>query len=239
MKRNAKYWRSVRAVVGILLGLAIAPVPIAFAENPNPGVFPPDEVVFGRTYGEWSAEWWQWNFSIPVPSNPTFDTTGQHCVIQQSRPVFFLAGIATGVPVTRACTVPSNTPLFFPLINVECSNVEPPPFFGSSDEERLACAQQFLDDVGISTLKATIDGVDVKSLRRFRVASPPFDFRMPAQNNILFLPGVTSGRSASDGYWLMLKPLSPGSHVIHFEGAFVSGPGNGFSQNVTYNLTVR
>ncbi len=43
----------------------------------------------------------------------------------------------------------------------------------------------------------------------------------------------------SDGYWLMLKPLSPGNHVILWEGAFVSGPGAGFSQNVTYNLIVK
>ena len=153
--------------------------------------------------------------------------------------MFFLAGIATGAPVTRECTVPSDTPLFFPIINAECSNVEPPPFFGSTDADRLACAQAFIDDVGISTLKATIDGVDVKSLRRFRVASRPFDFRTPAQNNILFLPGVISGRSESDGYWLMLKPLFPGTHVIYFEGAFVSGPGASFSQDVTYILTVQ
>jgi hypothetical protein len=228
------------AGIVIIFGLWV-PTSMLFAQagdNQNPGVFPPDAIVFGKTYGEWSAEWWQWNFSIPVPNNPTFDTAGQHCGVQQSRPVFFLAGIGSPVAVTRKCTVRSETPLFFPLINAECSNVESPPFFGSTDEERLACAQALIDGVGISTLKVTIDGVDVKSLRRFRVESPPFDFKMPAQNNILFLPGVTSGRSTSDGYWLMLKPLSPGTHVIHFEAAFVSGPGAGFSQDVTYVLTV-
>jgi hypothetical protein len=222
----------------ILLGLIVA-VPRAFAQTSNPGVFPPDAVVFGKTYGEWSAKRWQWNFSRPIPSNPTFDTTGQHCHVQQSRPVFFLAGIATGVPVTRECTVPSEKPLFFPIINAECSDVEPPPFFGATAADRLACAQAFIDDVGINTLKATIDGMDVKSLRRFRVQSPDFHFRMPAHNNILFLDGVISGRSVSDGYWLLLEPLSPGNHVIHFEGALVSGPFAGFKQDVTYNLIVR
>jgi hypothetical protein len=34
----------------------------------------------------------------------------------------------------------------------------------------------------------------------------------------------------SDGYWVAVKPLSPGMHVIHFEG--------GGWQNVTYYLTV-
>ena len=185
--------------------------------------------------------WWQWDFSIPVPSNPTFDTTGHNCQVQQfqdSIPVFFLAGIATGEPVTRTCTVPSDTPLFFPIINAECSNVEPPPFFGDTPGKRLACAQKIIDGVGIGTLKATIDGVDVAGLKDFRFASPDFAFTMPAQNNILGLPGVTSGRSRSDGYWLMFKLLSPGTHVLHFEGRFVSGVGKGFSQDVTYILTI-
>ena len=76
-------------------------------------------------------------------------------------------------------------------------------------------------------------------LKDFRFASPDFAFTMPPQNNILFLPGVTSGRSESDGYWLMLKlPSSPCNHMLHFEGRFVSGVGKGFSQDVTYILTV-
>lgn len=87
-------------------------------------------------------------------------------------------------------------------------------------------------------LKVIIDGKKVKKLGHFRVQSPLFGFTTPAENNLLGLPGVTSGSSVSNGFWLILKPLSPGNHVIHFEGAFVSGPGAGFSQNVTYNLSV-
>ena len=116
--------------------------------------------------------------------------------------------------------------------------MEQKPFFGSTPEKRLACVQKIIDGVGIDTLKATIDGVDVAGLQDFRFPSPDFAFTMPPQNNILFLPGVTSGRSTSDGYWLMFKLLSPGTHVLHFEGRFVSGVGKGFSQDVTYMLTV-
>jgi hypothetical protein len=38
-----------------------------------------------------------------------------------------------------------------------------------------------------------------------------------------------------DGYWLMLKPLSPGKHVIHFTA---SNATTGFALDVTYNVTV-
>jgi hypothetical protein len=60
---------------------------------------------------------------------------------------------------------------------------------------------------------------------------------MPATDNILGLPGVTSGSSVSDGYFVMLKPLSPGSHVIHFKGYF--GPAADQWIELTYNLTVQ
>jgi hypothetical protein len=50
------------------------------------------------------------------------------------------------------------------------------------------------------------------------VQSPFFEFIMPGQDNVLGLPGVTAGSSVADGYWLILEPLAPGDHVLHFEG---------------------
>ncbi len=174
-----------------------------------------------------------------MQSNPNFDLTGKHCQVDENANVFFLNGAPTTAAVTRTCLVSSTQPLFFPLINTECSNVESPPFFGATDQDRAICAAKLIDGVGISTLTATIDGTTLgsKDLSAFRFASPPFNFQMPARNNYLGLSGVTSGRSASDGYWLMLKPLGPGTHTLHLGAAFVSGMGAGFSQNITYQLT--
>jgi hypothetical protein len=230
--------RSLSALVGALLGLIIAAPLVAAAASPV--VSPTDAAsLTGKTYPEWSAAWWQYVFAIPVQSNPNLDLTGKYCQVNENANVFFLNGASTTAAVTRTCTVSSTQPLFFPLINVECSNVESPPFFGASDQDRKICAAEIIDGVGISTLTATIDGTTLGSqdLSAFRFASPPFNFQMPARNNFLGLPGVTSGRSASDGYWLMLKPLAPGSHTLHFGAAFVSGVGAGFSQNITYQLT--
>ena len=170
---------------------------------------------------------------------PVLDMTGANCGVgQSSGPVFFLAGAATTEPVTRTCTVPAGKVLFFPIINAECSTVEPPPFHGDNAQELRTCVAAFVDGVEKSTLEVTINRKKVRHLDRFRAQSPLFEFIMPAEDNFLGLPGVTSGSSVSDGYWLMVKPLSSGNHVIHFEGAFVAGPGAGFSQDVTYNLTV-
>lgn len=233
------YSRRIVAVLVVVSALVMAPA--ALAQTSALTVVPPSasSAQTGKTYGELSAAWWQTMLAIPVENNPTFDTTGINCSGGGTPQVFFLAGQGTGERVTRNCTVPSTKPLFFPIINVECSNVEKAPFFGATDAEREACASGIADGIGSNTLKVTLDGVDVANLARFRAASPPFDFTMPKNDNILFVNGKTSGRSASDGFWVLLMPPSPGSHTIHFEGAFVSGIGAGFSQNVTYNLSVQ
>ncbi len=170
-----------------------------------PKVIPPHARAFGRTFVEWSAAWWQWIFSIPVDQNPILDLTGAVCHEGQSGKVFFLAGAGTTDPVTRACTVRLGTPLFFPLINAECSTVEPPPFFGGNAAELSDCAGSFFSSG--DALSCAIDGVALQELERFRAQSPVFDFSMPAEKNLLGLPGVTSGMSVSDGYWLLLAPL--------------------------------
>src|SRR5215510_4067387 len=146
-------------------------------------VIPANGTVAGMTYGEWSAAWWQWDLSIPVPANPSFDTTGNHCHVGQSGPVFFLAGSATGAPMTRDCSVSADKVLLFPLINVECSTLEPPPFFGSNEAELRTCAQVFMNGAGLSTLRATIDGNPiVPNPGLFRFQSPLYDFRVPGDN---------------------------------------------------------
>src|SRR5437899_1087429 len=54
----------------------------------NPGVFAPSSKPFGKTYGEWSAAWWQWVLSIPKRDNPLADPTGEKCAVGQSGPVW-------------------------------------------------------------------------------------------------------------------------------------------------------
>ena len=208
----------------------------ADAQGFSPGVFLPNEIVSGKTYSEWAAEWNRWFISIPASINPSLDTTGQFCNQKQGHAAFFLAGNGTVQPaVTRSCTIPCGKPIFFPLITVECSSVENPPFLGKSPADRLTCAQALADLVDTSSLLTTIDGVGVTSLNRFRVAGPDTHFRMSPTDNVLGVVAA-SGFTTTDGYWLMLKPLPPGSHVLHFEAAL---PAFTFTQDVTYDLTVK
>jgi hypothetical protein len=49
-----------------------------------------------------------------------------------------------------------------------------------------------------------------------------------------FSPGPSCD-TADDGYYLMLAPLSPGSHTVHFGG---EAPALNFTIDVTYHITV-
>jgi hypothetical protein len=221
-----------------VFGLASA----AGAGNPNPGVAPINSSAYGHSYGGWSAEWWKWFLSIPTPDHPGI---GGDCGVAQSGPVFFLAADFTGsegVP----CTIPAGGAVLFAPANVECSTVEPPPFHGDNEEELRACAKCWADQIVVSSLEATLDGEALSDLGSYRVASPLFTFEYPADNIFGIPGGPGTGQSVSDGYWLLLNPLSAGSHTLSFSGAFeipaegacgADGPAS-FGFGAVYELTV-
>ena len=69
-------------------------------------------------------------------------------------------------------------------------------------------------------LEATVDDWPVTS---YRVISDPiiFDINIREENR-LGLP-VGMNRASADGYWIFLKPLSPGEHRLYFHGSCSGG----------------
>lgn len=90
----------------------------ALATQASPPIAPIDSNPGGQTYGRWAAQWYQWALGIPNAENPiSNDTTGQYCTKRQVDKVWFLGGIFGSGTVVRSCDIPSQTSLFFPLIN--------------------------------------------------------------------------------------------------------------------------
>jgi hypothetical protein len=225
--------------ISILLLILVASTALFAQDWADSIAYSAHSTPFGMTYGDWQAAYIQYFFSIPASINPILDTTGEYCnVAQSSGPVFFLnSTFLGGPPVTRTCTIPAKA-LLLPVAGWECSNIEQPPSYGGNPQDMRTCAATAIDGVG--TLKLSVDGKNLSQLLRAnRVQSPYYTFTMPATDNILGLDGVTSGFSVSDGYLVMLKPLSPGYHVIHLFDSFVSGPAAGLSAEVTYKVTVQ
>jgi hypothetical protein len=211
--------------------------------NANPGVLPPQSHPFGKTYGEWEAAFWQWTFSLPADHNPLTDTapvsTGQ------TGHVWFLGG--TFAPtvgpggefigqVTRDVTIPAGTALFFPIVNAECSTAEGN---GTTEAALRDCAKMLGDDIVPGSLFVQIDGKSLHDLTAYRAQSPLFTYGPLPDNNLLGLPAGTTSPSVSDGYHMMLAPLSVGQHTLEF-GGIVSAPEINltFIQDITYHITV-
>ena len=70
----------------------------------------------------------------------------------------------------------------------------------------------------IVDVSVTIDGVPVENIEDYRFETPQFSFDAPTP----WIFGDTGGSATAvgDGYFLMLKPLSPGTHTIHYSGTF-------------------
>jgi hypothetical protein len=227
----------VTVVVGALTTAAMT---IAPAQADAVKIIGVDDNAYGNTYGEWSAEWWQWALSIPAANSPIADATGTDCTQQQSGPVFYLAGTGGGGPVTRSCTVPAGRALFFPILNslwgASVGDCEPTnPAIPCNLATLRKSAADAMDPV---TLQAAIDGKPVKDLDQQRVQSPALTITYPADNGAGVGPG-SYAPNVSDGYWLLLAPLSAGKHTIYFKGVFTGGPFQGFIVEVTYSLTVQ
>ena len=165
----------------------------------------------GLTYGEWIARWWQEGFATwEAGSDPAVSGVfgGSNALVFLSAPV-----LPAGSPkVTIHAAIPPGTHLFFPIITVECSVAEPPPFHGENEAELRACANGLLDLV--TDPYAEIDGRAVRNPAAYRTDSPLFRYGPLTEGNVLGLPPATQSDAVGAGYVLLLPPFGAGMHRI-------------------------
>lgn len=180
--------------------------------------------------------------------NPVSDLTGQNAALGQGGPVWFLAGTFGG-RAERTVTVPAGKALFFPIVNQVWVNL---PDWGDSpwSKDQASYARDLIGAV-IDTaydMACQIDGVPVKHIAGYRFSTAKGDEFMvefPAGDiwglvgnqtpgGEIFLPG-SYGPSLQDGVYLMLAPLSAGTHTIQF----TAGTAGGFHLEVLYHLTIQ
>jgi hypothetical protein len=205
---------------------------------------PPQSRPAGRSYDEWSAAWWQWAYSLPFDHHPLTDTAD--CSAGQTGNVWFLGAaiIPTENPPgtffvqrDRTCVVPAGTFLFVPAINSEAATLEG----NGSTEQELRDVVTSLQNLA-SDMSVSIDGVPVASLDSYRVGpdAPAFIYGpLPANNvpqNLGYnAPAGATSLSVGDGVYVMVRPLTPGQHTIHFAGAVDAF---NFTVDVTYHIQV-
>jgi hypothetical protein len=140
--------------------------------------------------------------------------------------------------------VPASKALFVAIINAECSNLEGS---GTTEGELRNCADFIGTLIDQGSLRASLDGNPLTNLSHFQVESPLFQFGpLPNNNLITFFcvaqgegcpaaPAGSIGISVGVGVYIMLNPLSVGTHTLQFHGEI---PAASFVVETTYHLTI-
>ncbi len=255
---------SLRASVSLAALLAIAAQPALAGgrtegqgeppryDGPPPKVYARDAVIFGRTYGDWSAAWRQWADSLPAAKHPLFDTAD--CGEGQSGPVWFLGGSfcgseqesCPGIPgkPPRECKLPAGKAIYFPIVNTACLDgeaakgqcLEAGPLIS---QMRATLANLIDQTTGLAVVwnGRVLVKSDLKTA--FRMQSTVYPTLLPDGNlyQALGEPNIVAGSyiGVDDGVYLMLEPLRKGDYLLNFKGYF---PQFDFQLDMTYKLEV-
>jgi hypothetical protein len=204
----------------------------AFAALP---IFPPGFQFEGRSAASLSADWWKWAMSSPEEIDPVRDLTGEHCAIGQTGKVWFLSGGFGSSKIHRSCVIPADKYIFFPVVNM--SYWAPTENSGYTCE--MAKSHAAMNNDTALDLFVEVDGVAVKEVRNYRARTEDcFDIfeRVPKRFH-----AYNAYPSASDGYWILLRPLTKGKHTIKFGGRYnrESGAFGRMVQDIEYEVLVK
>ena len=233
-KQTNQFARKLIPALLITAGITLGNLALHAAQVP--GVLPPHSKPYGKSYGQWSAAWWQWALSQPLAGHPFIDDPAFNVAAGQSGSVWFL-GSPFGT-VERTVTIPQGISLFVGPLNAEASDLEG---LGSTESEQRDTANFLANHIVNASF--TIDGVAIPNMNPYRVSSPQFTFTAPSP----WIFGETggTGTAVADGYFVMLAPLSTGTHTIKFSGGFHFSVAEGdpfdldLSLDVTCHVTVQ
>jgi len=212
----------MKTIASIFAALLLPAVLLAADPKSASPLVPPTEKVAGLSQEAWSREWWQWAGSFERSGSPVADRTGERCGLAQSGAVWFLAGTYGTKRTIRTCTIPAGKHLFFPLINY----VVGPRYVGSHTCDHAKATAASMTD-GATSLVLELDGKLFKDVSTHRQATREcFDLAERVGGGV--------APTAANGYYIMLRPLSRGTHTLNFGGVL---PGD-MSQAVTYTLHV-
>lgn len=179
------------------------------AMAPTPLVLPLSAQVDGKGYAALTSAWWQWAMAMPI--EPYLDPDGRFCDLGQEGSVWFLAGTDGSYDVERQCRVPADTHLLLPVINMMASTS-----LGAKQGTKARTCRELKASAAVNNDKLVsavvlIDGVRVPDIASYRVRSEDcFKLFPHVPDDERFVTPT----AASDGYWLLIRPLAPGRHTI-------------------------
>ena len=99
--------------------------------------------------------------------------------------------------------------------------IEPPPYFGRTEEELRMCATE-LFDADVTGFEALVNGEDVADLDAYRATSPMFTITFP-EDNILGIEPVV-GQAVSEAISFIVAPPPPGEYLLEVSATLAGSP---------------
>jgi hypothetical protein len=232
------------------------------------GIILKDQKPFGKSYDEWASEYWsKWLAKSAAQATPQ---PGGCLMVNndyKTAPVVMLMPtFDVNFPPTQSCQISSNQGILVPLWAGWADHDTP----GSCQLSNLPqCAR--LEDLGNIASDMKVDGVPVAKLDVRMSVTPgmsmthlsgALDYKINSLTNAtqstskvftLTIPPNSveiannvagTWQAASDGWWVFLKPLTPGQHTISYNvrvtptGALTSPGTIPHFADITYNLQV-
>lgn len=179
-------------------------------------------LVEGLTIAEWTEKWWLWLLQIPNIHDTLRDNTGEKCQFGQNGPVWFIAGAYAQRDVARHCTIPQGRYILIPVIN---AFTRPRPL------EQNDCTSER------KRVETNLLSADEPYLILNGKEAPEVRVRHRETTGECFDSGTGRALSASDGYWIMLRPLPEGEYKLEF-GLRDPKANRAAVKKVAYSLTI-
>jgi hypothetical protein len=216
--------RRLRIALLAALVAAVLAAPGASAA-PAKGFLPPTAHPLGYSMVDLATAWNKWAFGSAADVNPLLAV---RCEQSSLNPRIWFLPVSLGGEFENTCNVPQGSFLILNVGGAECSNLEPEPFFGADAADLLDCVNDGFDLV--SYAEVTAKGVTTTDLARYAITSHVDT--LPA-NNLL---STESGLTMDKGYFMVVAPLSRGTHTFHAYDEFEVFD---FKAGITYTINVR
>jgi len=168
---------------------------------------------------ELTKDWWKYVMSIDCEHNPVYNDPASPTASGQNGPVKFLAAPKDGFSSSNVIAGRTQL-LVVPVVNalgyLSCDEPVFYPTAAQTLEQYLKTrTTKFIDGTG--GIKVALDGKQILISRSNRITSDLFYFASNPDLVDCVEPCVTGRQQAavSDGYWLFLKGLAKGNHILH------------------------
>ena len=210
--------------LSVVAALLLSPVANAWLA-PTPNFLPASARVHGYSLTELATAWATWGFGSAPSENPL---VAIRCEQSSIDPRIWFLPVTLGGEWENTCEVPPGTLLVLTPGGVECSNLEPEPYYGADEEALRTCTNA--DFALVNYVEVTIDGTTITSLADDYIVTTSL-INLP-RNNLI---STESGFSMTKGYFLVIPPLSRGTHIVR---AYDEQAAFGFEGGITYTIVV-